>query len=189
MAGIALGLIGSFPTPVTSSYESIATVTVATPTGTVTINSIPSSYTHLQLRIISKVDGSGGGYWDCLVRANGDTGSNYAFHYLSGNGSTASAFGQSSRTSMQLIGANYENTGNVFGASVLDIHDYASTTKNKTFRVFSGVNTNAGSTLDQVHLRSGLWMSTTAINSISILGNGQNFTAGSVFSLYGIKGA
>jgi hypothetical protein len=70
---------------------------------------------------------------------------------------------------------------------IIDIHDYASTTKNKTVRSFFGHDRNgAGS----VYLYSGLWMNTGAITSLS-LGQANfsgTFDTGTVASLYGIKG-
>jgi hypothetical protein len=77
-------------------------------------------------------------------------------------------------------------TANAMGSGILDIHDYTSTTKNKTFRSITGRDNNGSG---QITLYSGLWLSTSAITSISLNTSGSNFTTASTFALYGIKGA
>ena len=175
------------PSFIPSSYESIASATASGSSSTITFSSIPSGYASLQIRGIAKVAGSGGGGWQVNVTANSDSATNYSNHLLGGNGSSASIEGYSSTNYMWLGYANYD-TGNTVGAMIIDIHDYASTTKNKTFRSFFGVDGNTASTVYRVYLASGLWRSTSAITSITLEGNGTNFSAGSTFALYGIKG-
>jgi len=125
------------------------------------------------------------------IRANSDSGSNYFYHYLTGDGSAASAAGTSTAQTYMRLGL-YADSGyaaNIFGTMILDIHDYTSTTRNKTFRSFSGVDRNT-TTGGEVRLSSGLWMSTSAITSITINNNGgDNYSSSSTFALYGIKGA
>jgi hypothetical protein len=127
---------------------------------------------------------------DIAITINADSGSNYAMHDLQGNGSTAAAQGYASQSSIfwwnMLPSATY--TASTYGAGIADIHDYASTTKNKTLRLISGFDSNAGSTANRVNLSSGLWMNTAAITSITLT-SGNAFDTSSVFSLYGIKGA
>ena len=174
-------------TPVTpTSFESIATQTLSSTATSVTFSSIPSTYQHLQIRCLVKVNGSGGGSWPVDVQVNGDTGSNYAYHLLRGNGSAVNAYGYASQTKMQLGNANYD-TGNTAGVAIIDIHDYASTTKNKTFRAFNGLDGNVASTNYHIFLASGVWLSTSAITSISLNGSGTDFASGSTFALYGIR--
>jgi hypothetical protein len=69
-------------------------------------------------------------------------------------------------------------------AGIIDIHDYASTTKNKTTRMFGGIDKNGSG---EVSLFSGLWRNTSAITSINIYMSSGNWTTDSTFSLYGIK--
>jgi hypothetical protein len=76
------------------------------------------------------------------------------------------------------------------GVMIMDIHDYASATKNKTLRYQGGVDSNAADANSKYSvLGSGLYNATTPISSIDIITDGgTNFTTSSVFSLYGIKG-
>ena len=171
------------------SFESIATATGDGTATTLTFSSIPATFQHLQIRGIAR-RASGTGIADISIRLNSDTGSNYAYHYLQGNGSTVSASGSASQTSILwshiLPGTN--QTASCYGAGIADIHDYASTTKNKTLRLISGFHSNAGSTVDRVNLSSGLWMDTSAITSVSLI-SANAFDTSSTFALYGIKGA
>ena len=167
------------PTPV-NDYESIATFTLASATASVTFSSIAATYTHLQVRAILANSGGIGGY---ALQFNSDTGSNYAWHYLQGNGATTAAGATTSTTS--ITGALGTNTANVFGGSVLDILDYANTNKYKTARVLHGYDAN-GSGYAQIN--SGVWMNTAAINTIKLTSGNGNFAIYSSFALYGIKG-
>ncbi len=190
MSGIQLGLIGSFPTPVTGAFESIATVTATGGETSFTFSSIPSTFTHLQIRGKAQLSGASGPA-SLQLRLNSNTGSNYAMHFLRGNGSTTYAQGNASSTRILLDAAVFSNgAGDYFGSSIVDIHDYANTSKNKTIRYFAGCDSNQNNG-GQVTLGSGLFMVTDAITSIEIArdGGSQTFQSGTIFSLYGIKGA
>ena len=171
----------------TNSYESISTVTVgAGGSASIDFTSIPSTYTHLQIRAICKDTTATSNVGSIYGRFNSDTGSNYARHYLNGSGSAVGAGGGSSQTSM-FFGTGLEaNFTNIFAANVIDILDYANTNKYKTTRSLSGADTNGGGF---VQFMSGLWMNTAAITSITILPNQNNFAQYSSFALYGIKGS
>lgn len=154
----------------------------------VTFTNIPSTYSHLQIRHISRVSNTGTvGNDNVEMRFNSDTGSNYDFHYLVGNGSSASA-GNGTNQTVMLAGkpANASATSGVFGAAVVDILDYANTNKYKTVRVLTGIDNNGSGT---VFFNSNLWRSTSAITSITFLYGSQTFTQYSQFALYGIRSA
>jgi hypothetical protein len=171
---------GTPPIP-PGSYESIASATGTGSSGTITFNSIPQTYTHLQIRGTS-YDGTG---YSVRMRFNNDSGSNYAWHRLTGTGASATAGAATSNTDMVIINTN-GNVSDYPASLIIDIHDYASTTKYKTARTFDGLGQN--DTGGEVELRSGLWMSTSAITRIDILTNGS-FTNLTRLALYGIKGA
>ena len=179
----------------TNSYESIATVTVgAGGSSTVDFTSIPSTYSHLQIRWIARGASSGSDQGSLAIRVgNGsvDTGSNYARHALEGNGASASAGASTSQTYATIanIPRNSYDSG-MFGAGVIEILDYANGNKYKTFRVLGGNDTNnTGTEKGIVSLYSGLWMSTSAIDTIklSVSGFTQSLAQYSHFALYGIK--
>ena len=167
-----------------SSYESIASQTLGSSTATVTFSSIPATYKHLQIRVIARSTFGADSGDQVLVQANGVTGSSYSYHYISTNGSSTDANGFGTQTNMGLgYAPNDGTTADTFGAFIIDVIDYASTSKNKTFRAFGGYDANGSGTL---RIQSGLFQNTSAITSISISQN--TFKTGSIFALYGIKG-
>jgi len=183
-----LGILASSKLGSLSSFESIATATGTGSSGTITFSSISSTYKHLQIRALARSTEAATGFTNLLVQVNGDTATNYSIHNLIGDGSGVSTVGYASQSLMEL-GAVVRNneTANIMGVSIIDIVDYASITKNKTFRSFSGWDANgSGRNL----LLSSAWYSTSAINSLTIKISGATnyFTTNSTFALYGIKG-
>lgn len=167
----------------TGSFESIATATLSSTTTNITLSSIPSTYKHLQLRILTRASNASVDR-AITLRVNSDSGSNYAQHYLDGDGSTASASGSASTTSMLFTKtAGASATANVYGVAIVDFVDYASSSKYKTIKTFGGFDNNGAG---NVILSSGLWQSTTAINSITVVNT--SFLSGSTIALYGIRG-
>lgn len=164
------------------SFESIATAT-ATGGSTVTFSSIPSTFKHLQVRILAKTTTN---YVDFRLTANSDTGSNYASHFLYGTGSAVGATGYSSAANIRLdSGGGNGLTTFQYDAFVIDVLDYANTSKYKTFKMFSGSDYNT--TGGQIYIGSGLWQSTSAINSLTFTAVSGTYANPSYFSLYGIK--
>ena len=163
------------------SFESIASVVGTSSSTTISFNSIPSDYKHLQIRGTS-YDGTG---YSVRMRFNNDSGSNYARHFLTGTGANAFAGGSGSELDMVIMNTN-GNTSDYPTSAIIDIHDYTSTTKYKTTRTFTGLSQN--DTSGEVSLRSGLWLSTAAVTSIQIIINGASFTNLTRLALYGIKG-
>ena len=165
----------------TASFESIATVTVGSGgTSTITFSSIPGTYAHLQLRGITNVTSD----VDIALRFNSDSGSNYAEHYLYGNGSSTVASGSSSITQVSTFYAYSSSTDTLSMApGVFDILDYANTNKYKTIRGLTGPADK-----DLFVFRSSLWSSTSAVTSISLTTTGT-IRQGSRIALYGIKSA
>lgn len=175
---------GNYPR-VTNSYQSIQTVTVGSGgSSTISFTSIPATYTHLQLRGLFGTNGAGQPY---VINFNSDTGNNYSYHYLQGNGSAASAGGSTSRVFTLLTDNSGGGTSTSPSAFVMDLLDYRSTSKNKTMRLLMGYDGNGSG---DIRLGSGLWFATpVAITSISLSGlSGATFSQYSSFALYGIKG-
>jgi hypothetical protein len=173
-----------------SSFESIASAT-GTGSNAITFSSIPSTYKHLQLRCIYKSTDTTTSWVSGTITLNNDSGNNYTDHRLFGNGTSATADGGDTSSGSRPLIFGYTSSAtysNIFGVSIVDIHDYTSTTKNKTIRTFNGLDFN-GSGYQGVILRSSLWVNTNAINrlDITVQGGYGNFASGSQFALYGIK--
>lgn len=168
--------------------EPIATTLVgAGGSSTITFSNIPQIYTHLQVRGIARSTQTGTGRQVTLLQLNGDTGSNYAYHYLAGDGASATASAATSTTSIS-SGSSVQagDTANTFSGTVIDILDYTNQGKYKTTRTLNGVDAN-GSGI--VLLWSGLWMNTSPVTSIKLtMGGSGVFAQYSRFSLYGLRG-
>jgi hypothetical protein len=122
-----------------------------------------------------------------------DTGSNYSWHHLGGDGSAAYAGAASSVTFMSSQSSVATSViSNTFGAGVFDLLDYANTSKYKTARLLEGHDVN-GTTAGfggRVGISSGLWQSTSTVNTIRFTPNfGSVITEYSSFALYGVKGS
>jgi hypothetical protein len=173
------------------AYDSIATATIAnTTTTTITFSSIPSTYTHLQLRYIIRTD-RGDDYADAIgMRFNSDTGTNYYRHRFETENTGALVSGGNSGTDAQyhFMGATALCSSNVFASGVVDILDYTNTSKNKVTRSLQGVMDSA--TRNWMGVQGSIWVNTSAINRIDLKVNyGTNYIIGSTVALYGIKGA
>ena len=171
-----LGILASSGAIAGGSYESIATVSVSSPTSYIDFTSIPSTYKHLQIRAIHTMSG---GLSNLYMTLNGSTNSTY-YHYLFGDGSSATA----GSTASNIFTIQFGNTSTTMNAEIIDILDYGSTTKNKTIRTLAGVDYNGSG---GVYLSSNLYSTTSAISSIRIGGASYNLGQYSTFALYGIK--
>ena len=177
---------------ITGSYESIATVTVGSGGASfVEFTSIPSTYTHLQLRYTAQTNRGTYGIAEYALTFNSDTATNYGYHAVYGDGAGTTAIAYSTQNSIRGDGEIGTSTGGTFGGGVLDILDYANTNKNKTVRWLGGVDINGtiAGFGGRVGLFSGLWRSTSAITSVKLVPyTGSLFTQNSSFALYGIRG-
>lgn len=172
-----------------TDFYQIATTTLTGNQATVTFSNIPSTYTHLQLRVMARTTGQAEANGFAHIELNSDTGSNYSWHYLSGNGSSASSLAGANASPNYLMMCAYTTgqsaSASIFGVGVTDILDYANTNKFKTVRCLTGMDNN--STAGRVYLSSTNWRNTNAITSIKIYpGEATNFVQYSSFALYGV---
>jgi hypothetical protein len=174
-----LGIMASSMQGAVGDYESISTTTLSSATPSVTFSSIPATYKHLQVRVMT---GSSAAATDSiLIQFNSDTTvTNYYWHRLYGDGSTAFSGAANANTVIDVSG-----TGTNFSGSVIDVLDYANTNKFKTVRTLSGYDANGSG---RVGLVSTLWKNTNAVsNIVFVISGGANFPTYSSFALYGIK--
>lgn len=179
--GISLALDNNFMEPIAS------TLVGASGVNTVIFDDIPQNYKHLQIRFLARTTRANQED-NIQLRFNSDSAANYAAHVLYGDGATAGSFsdGASISFNTRSVVAAASSTAGIFGSGVIEVLDYANISKNKTVRSLNGYEANG---TGQVRLSSGLWMSTVAINSITIISaNAANLVQYSRFSLYGIKG-
>lgn len=178
-----------------TGYYSIASGVVdASGSATVTFSSIPQTYKHLQLRITARSSYSYS-VDDAYIQLNGDTSSAYGSHNFYGASPASSAIqvNQSQTTDAfnwgQAGGMGTDAVGQ-WGLAIIDILDYADTTRKKTLRSTSGMSTNSQPSAGiggRVGNGVGFYNSTNAINQITIKSVGARpFNQYSHFALYGI---
>lgn len=184
MFGAAVG--GSF------SFDSISTATVgAGGASTITFSSIPNTYKHLQIRVISRDDRSAAVVHQTYrVTYNSDTTANYTTHAMYGQslsgGAVVDQYGNANSSGMDVYSTAPAVASGIFGTQIIDILDYSSTNKYKTQRSLGGSDNNG---TGMIAFMSGLWRSTSAVSTITIIPAGSaTFQQYSSFALYGIKG-
>jgi len=163
--------------PATNTYDSIQSYTLTSNTSTVTFSSIPQTYTDLILVVAGTITSGG---LDLFAKINSDTGSNYSYTQLYGNG-TSAASARATTQSIATVGVIATTQCN----NIIHFMNYSNTTTNKTF--ISRANRSDAVTA----MYCNLWRSTAAITSIELSSGNPagTFTSGSTFSLYGIKAA
>jgi hypothetical protein len=158
------------PTP---TYTPLATVTLGTATSSVTFSSIPATYRDLIVVITGTVITTAG---NILIRLNGDSGSNYPWVVMLGDGSTTLS---ASGTITGLLGGGFNTS--VRTQAIFQIMDYSATDKHKT----ALVRTDEPNGAPYAHATR--WANTAAVNSLSVTTNvGSNFSVGNTFNLYGV---
>jgi hypothetical protein len=169
----------------TATYDLIASQTLASTASTITFSSIPSTYTDLRLTALSVWPGSGN--LSLYLTLNSDTGTNYSWTSLYGNGTSAVSGNTTNDSPMQINLVSTVNSAIPSFANI-DFFSYAGSTYKTVLSNFSIDKNGSGYALRSVHL----WRSTAAINRIDITNLAAfstNFGVGSTFNLYGIKAA
>ena len=178
------------------AYDALSTVTV--PSGgvaSVTFAGIPNTYKHLQIRGIAQDNRATYNTSALGINFNGDSGTNYSDHYLQASwvagATTAMSGGDANAAKIYWIASITSTVAtDVFGGFIIDILDYADTTKFKTVRSLSGADANAevAGYRPVPRLGSGNWRNTNAINSITFTSDfGTLISQYSQFTLYGVK--
>jgi len=170
-----------------TAFESIATYVLSTSTSSVTFSSIPQTYKHLQIRVMTRDDrGTTLNNQHLQLNGVGTTDYSNATIFSTGSGSMNVYRDVSQQKTDYIYEPANNMTPNLFGTTIYDILDYSSTTKNKTIKYLGGYSNNGAG-----HLSwnvSGLFL-TTAVSSLTFTNSGTTqFVPYSHFALYGIKG-
>jgi hypothetical protein len=169
-----------------NTYTLISSVTVGSGgASSIAFSSIPSTYTDLCLEVSLRTVVAGD--WnDNLIKFNSST-SSFTNKYIYGNGTNAYSGSNAYAGSGGYFGGapGSTATANAFSNGLIYIPNYAGSNY-KFYSSDNGAETKA--TTAYLHLLSGIWSNTSAINSITLVtDNGQNYAQYSVASLYGIK--
>jgi len=165
----------------TPTYDLLQSVTLATAASSVTFSSINGSYGDLILVATPLAPASN--YFNLALRFNSDSGNNYAFVVMSGNGTTNSSGYGSSEDRIRLSRLDLVYSSDVINQTTCQIFDYSANDKYKS------TLTRCNTALNYVEALAGIWKNTSAITSIEVFvrsGSGE-YAIGSTFNLYGLR--
>ena len=148
----------------------IATVTLQGAAPSVTFSGIPNTYRDLTIVFDGSVPGAG----DLRATLNGDTGTNYPWIQMSGDGS--STFSSSGTNAFMIFTFTATAAQTLMIANIME---YSATDKHKV--CISRGNQASGRTMAYATR----WASTNAVNSVSVNHAAGNLAAGTTISLYG----
>ena len=169
-----------------ATYTPLATTTASGSVNTITFSSISGSYTDLVIIANGYANYGFADRTSWFMRVgNGstDTGNNYSQTGLYGNGTSATSSRETNQSRCFVGVISEKNT-----TAIIQINNYANTTTYKTY--LSRGNSLGSSATQDVAAVSGLWRSTSAINTITLYtGDGTNYGSTTTFTLYGIAAA
>jgi len=161
-----------------STYEPIATTTVAVAAASITFSSIAATYTDLRIVLVPTTSGGSG----IRLRLNSNTATNYSRTYLQGDGATASS---SASVTQSSINAPIATSITIPMMINYDFFSYAGSTNKTLLATYNGNLNGSGSVAYQV----ALWRSTSAITAIELYVPSGTMSIGTTATLYGIKNA
>jgi hypothetical protein len=150
---------------------------------------IPQTYKDLQLWVYKFNNESDSAGSDRLTMNGSTTGSDYTISYTQAYGATR-------------LTSRFSNTGNIgdgYGSMgsgtrqpfthIIDIYDYASSTKLKQVIGFFGFHANAGEYSPEAGMYSSAYLQQTAVTSLTYAASSTTgWSSASTFTLYGIGG-
>ena len=159
----------------TATYEKIATTTLGSTEATVTFSSISSAYTDLVVIFVGNLNAAA----TCFLRYNNDSGSNYAQQDVVGDGTAVTGQKRTSVTGFRLY--DVAASSNPINNLIFNINNYSNTTTYKT-TLLRGSDSGG-----EIGMGVSLWRSTAAINRLDFVNTAGTWSAGSTFTIYGIK--
>jgi hypothetical protein len=173
-----------------AAYELLETQVLGTAVASISFSNLDtnygSTYQHLQIRATTRSTRAGEAASQLFVRINGDTGSNYSWHYMESRTATSNVGSDAGATQTDIFGSwmpAATATANAFGAFILDLLDPFEANKNRVIRMLNGAQT-----FNVISLGSGMRNNTATTTSITIGDRlSANLAIGSRFSLYGMR--
>jgi len=161
-----------------TTYEKIATTTLGSAATSITLSSIPATYT--DLRLVLTPIAVGASDYNIFIQLNGTT-SGYSRTALYGTGSAAGSIRATGETKWNLItGTGMKSTPSLW---TLDIFSYAGSTYKTALSTGSDDYSGSG----YVNAVVSLWQNTAAITQLEITNDiSSNFATGTTATLYGI---
>lgn len=155
-------------------------------TGTVTFSSLPSGYRDLKIRVRGAGTKAATNV-EVRIQFNADTTANYDYQALTANNASSSSSGNVANTSIFIgwlpAASGISNPG---GVAEVDIFDFANATTVKPVLARSWLRTGTAASTTWKTEVGGNWRSASAITSVTVFLNGNDFT-NAVVSLYASK--
>jgi len=165
-----------------TTFTKIASVSVGSGgAATITLSSIPGTYTDLVLKFSNRTDNTGVGNGFTLTYNASST--NYTNRSIYGDGSTT-ASSSSSTSGMMWVNGSTE-TANTFANVELYITNYAGSNFKSSSN--DAVMENNASATTYAGLQARLWSDTAAITSMTLTPSVGNWVQYTTATLYGIK--
>ena len=163
------------------TYIPLANITLSSSDASIVFSSIPATYRDLVLVIGSAKSVSGNPA--VVARFNSDSGTNYPYVRMTGNGSSAASASTTTDTFLDLaalFGINTSENATI----ILQVMDYSATDKHRPVLVRSNL---AGAGVEAIAAR---WANAAnAITQIEVFNTSSiSFATGTTFSLFGIAG-
>ena len=168
------------------TYEAIQTITLGSDQNDITFSSIPATYTDLVFIVQAQSTAAGSNVNGMRCRINGDTGNNYSYLAVAGDGTDDNS-GFETNVDYFIPDQIPQTSNPSRNLCIFSVMNYTNTSVYKS--ILSKGNTNIITTAN-----IGLWRSTSVVNSVSISRNffidgTSKVKSGSIVSLYGIKAA
>jgi hypothetical protein len=154
----------------------ISTATVTTPVATITFNSIPDTYTNLQI-LYTVYNPSGD--WMRMTFNNVNT-TTYFSQAMNARTSTVGTDQELDKVSMRM------GIGNLLSNGLVNIPGYKNTAMKKSFTAMTGDSEGTITGNQRMYFTFGRNNATTTISRIDIV-SPSNLETGSTFSLYGVS--
>ena len=162
----------------TSAVTQISQNVLSGAAASVTFSGIAGTFTDLMISMNARGDAAAGNI-NVGIQVNGDAGTNYD----DGNFLSSGTFSNTGQTQAILcIVTAATATANFSSGCEIRLYNYARTT---FFKPLQGISSGFVSAPNE-GLSAGLWKSTAAITSVTILPSSGNFITGSTFTLWGI---
>jgi hypothetical protein len=171
----------AWATPTSGSMTVIASGSLPTGSGTLSLTSISGAYTHLQFHCIAW---NGSGNNTLITRLNGDTGANYGYVNEGFTLGTVRTQGLVGQTSFNLIAADSAVSGNNKNITIIDIPFYTNATTGKVMNSMTGF-LDSGSARALVNTNGYYYGANAAVTQLDFI-YGSNW-AGGTYVLYGVK--
>jgi hypothetical protein len=170
-----------------NTYTLIASSTAGSGgVASITFSSIPATYTDILVKLSARC--TTGTIRNLYLNLNSDTGSNYPFRILYGNGASAASTNSTSEGFSDTAWVGYlggsTTTASTFGNVEIYIPNYT-VSAYKSISSDSVYENNGSTAYSSMH--AAIWNSTSAITSLTLKANSGNLAEFSTAYLYGIS--